>query len=375
MQVLIILFAVLALIGVIQQLYGAHLVERFCAASPATPKQRPSVSILKPLHGVEPLTELALESFFLLDYPDYQLVFGVQNENDPVLGVIARLRARYPERDTALMVNDTPHGSNRKVANLINMRPLAKHEILVIADADVHVPPYYLERVVAALETPETGLVTSLYTGLPGTAELPARLGAMQINQTFLPGFLMARQLGRQDCTGATMAIRKLLLTQLGGLEALSGHLADDQVLGRLVLKAGQKIKLANVIPATTIPEADFAALFRHELRWARTIRALVPLAYAGSILQIPLLWAALAMVCSGLELWSVFLFLGVWAVRVVAGWRTETSLRLPRTGEFWLFLLRDCFSAIIYIASFTGNRVNWRGQSMTADSGRSDPG
>lgn len=361
--------------GVAQQILCARLVEHFCAVGRAVPKEKSGVSILKPLCGVEPLTELALESFFLLDYPAYQLVFGVQNSDDPVLEIIAKLRRRYPERDTALMVNDSQHGRNRKISNLVNMKPLAKYDVLVIADADVHVPPYYLDSVVAALEEPETGLVTTLYTGLPGAPTLASRLGAAQINQNFLSGALLARKLGRQDCMGATMALHKSVLVKIGGFEALAEHLADDQVLGRRVLATGYKISLARVIPATTVPESGFSALFRHELRWARTIRALVPAAYAGSVLQISLLWATLTVVLSGAGIWSLIFFLGILGVRTVTTWRIETALHLPRTKNVWLFLLRDFFSTIIYIASFTGNRVDWRGQSMTVDSGRSAPG
>ena len=115
------------------------------------PAALPPVSLLKPLCGVEPLTELALESFFLIDYPVYQLVFGVQNAQDPVLDVVARLRARYPQRDVAVIVDPTLHGTNRKVSNLINLYPSASYETLVMSDADIHVPPYFLHRVVAAL--------------------------------------------------------------------------------------------------------------------------------------------------------------------------------------------------------------------------------
>ncbi|MGE4482862.1 bacteriohopanetetrol glucosamine biosynthesis glycosyltransferase HpnI [Acidocella sp.] len=375
MQILAILTALLALVGAVQQILGASLTEFFCSQTPRSPTIKPGITILKPLCGVESLSETALESFFLLDYPVYQLVFGVQSNSDPILKTLSRLRARYPECDTALMINDMAHGRNGKVSNLINMTPLAKHEVLVISDADVHVPPYYLDRIVAALEEPQTGLVTTLYTGLPGGAELPARLGSAQINQNFLPGALLARRLGRQDCMGATMAIRKSVLAEIGGFTALVNHLADDQVLGRLVRAAGYKISLARVVPATTVPETSLSALFGHELRWARTIRALVPMAYAASVLQITLLWALLTVLISGFSIWSLLLMLGIFAVRVVTAWRVEAALRLPRTGDVWLFLLRDFFSTIIYIASFTGNRVDWRGQSMMADSGRPGPG
>ena len=372
---LAIFFAVLALVGLLQQFLGVRLIELFCAAPPVALLARPAVTVMKPLCGTEPLIELALESFFQLDYPEYQIVFGVQNQTDPVLEVVAMLQARYPARDVALVVNATEHGSNRKVSNLINMLSEAKYETLVISDADTHVPSYFLDRVLAALQEQGVGLVTTLYTGLPATPAVAARLGANQINYTFLPGTLLARKLGRRDCLGVTMALRKSVLAQTGGFEAIANNLADDQVLGRRVLAAGYKLNLAQVIPATTVPEADLGALFRHELRWARTIRALAPAAYAGSVLQFSLLWAFLAVLFSGFVIWSLILFICVLGGRIMLSRRVEAALCLPHTSELWLYLLRDFFSTIIYTASFMGNRVEWRGMSMAADSGQLAPG
>ncbi len=363
--------AVCALVGVVQQILGTILVQRFVAAPVAAPVARPPVSILKPLCGVDPLTEQALESFFLLEYPAYQLVFGVQSETDPVLAVLAGLRARYPAQEVALVVDATQHGSNRKISNLINMQRAVRHEVLVISDADIHVPPYFLDRVIAALEAPGVGLVTSLYTALPGTPATATRLGANQINYSFLPGALLARELGRQDCLGVTMAMTAQVLADVCGLQKVANNLADDQVLGRLVLARGSKLTLAQLVPATTVPEADFRALFRHELRWARTIRALVPIPYAASVLQISLLWSGLAVLFSGGAIWAWLLLLGVLIARVLMARRIDTALRLPPSSGPWLFLLRDSLSTLIYIASFTGSRVDWRGQMMQADPGK----
>jgi ceramide glucosyltransferase len=371
MLVLAAVAAVCAIIGVAQQLLGTVLVERFITADVAPPRARPPVSVLKPLCGIDPLTEQALESFFLLDYPEYQLIFGVQSETDPVLPVLAVLRARYPARDVALVVDAKQHGTNRKVSNLINMQPLARHDLLVISDADIHVPPYFLDRVVAALEAPGVGLVTSLYTALPGTPAVASLLGANQINYSFLPGALLARRLGRQDCLGVTMALTKTVLADVGGLSAVANNLADDQVLGRLVIERGYKLTLAQLVPATTVPEADFEALFRHELRWARTIRALVPVPYAASVLQISLAWGALAVLFSGGAIWAWVLLVAVLTARVLAARRIDVALRLPPSSGPWLFLLRDSLSTLIYIASFTGSRVDWRGQMMQADPGK----
>lgn len=363
--------AVCALAGVAQQWLGTVLVQRFISAPVPAPARRVPVSVLKPLCGVDPLTEQALESFFLLDYPEYQLVFGVQNAADPVLAVLALLRARYPAQEVALVVDATQHGTNRKISNLINMQPAARHEVLVISDADIHVPPYFLDRVITALEEPGVGLVTSLYTALPGTPALATALGANQINYSFLPGALLARRLGRQDCLGVTMALTKTMLAEVGGLQAVANNLADDQVLGRLVVARGHKLTLAQLVPATTVPEADFRALFRHELRWARTIRALVPIPYAASILQISLLWAGFAIIFSGGSIWSWALLFGVLAARLLAARRIDAALRLPPSSTPWFFLLRDLFSTIIYVASFTGSKVDWRGQMMQADPGK----
>ncbi|GLR65742.1 glucosyltransferase [Acidocella aquatica] len=360
-----------ALIGVAQLLIGTELIRRFRAAPAPVPAAYPPVSILKPLCGVEPLTELALESFFLIEYPQFQLVFGVQNPADPVLQIVQILCARYPARDVAVVVDDTLHGSNRKVSNLINMYPEARYETLVMSDADIHVPPYFLNRVVAAMAEPGVGLVTTLYTGLPGTPHLATLMGANQINYTFLPGALLARKLGRQDCLGVTMALTKTVLAQVGGLAAVADNLADDQVLGRLVVARGYKLTLAQVIPATTVPEHDFAVLFRHELRWARTIRALVPLPYAASVLQISLFWALLALVFSGGAGWAWILFLAVLSIRYAAARAIDTALGLAKAGDAWLFLVRDFCSFVIYVASFTGDKVHWRGQIMQADAGK----
>jgi len=360
-----------ALVGVVQSMIGTLLVRRFNAAPAPVLHAYPPVSVLKPLCGVEPLTELALESFFLIEYPEYELIFGVQNPADPVLEILATLRARYPAREVSLIVDPALHGTNRKISNLINMIPAARYDTLVMSDADIHVPVYFLDRVVAAMAEPGVGLVTTLYTALPGTPHLATLMGANQINYTFLPGALLARELGRQDCLGVTMALTRAMLAEIGGLRAVANHLADDQVMGRLVIAKGYRLTLAQVIPATTVPEQDFKALFRHELRWARTIRALVPIPYAASVLQISLFWALLAVVFAQGAFLAWVLFLTVLMLRYASAREIDSQLKLAKSGDAWLFLVRDFCSAVIYAVSYAGDKVDWRGQMMRADAGK----
>jgi len=375
LDLLTLLTAILACAGLIQGVLGLRALRRFSLEPVVQPATRPPVTVLKPLFGDEPLLEIALTSFCIQTYPDYQIVFGVQDPADPALAVIGRLRALFPERDIGVVVDPTPHGANRKVANLINMLPAAKHDVLVIADADLHAPPSYLERIVAALQAPGAGLVTTLYTGFPGVPGLPARLGASQINHVFLPGVLLARAMGRQDCLGATMALTRDTLGRIGGLPALAPHLADDNMLGRLVRGQGLRIALARTVPATTVPEASLAALWRHELRWARTIRALVPVQFALSSLQYPLVWALASLALSRLDEGAVILFIGAWALRAALVRAIDRALGLARTLPVWLLPVREVLSFLVLLAGFAGNRVEWRGQMARADRARLVPG
>jgi ceramide glucosyltransferase len=365
--------AFLALLGLAQALVGWHLAAAFAAEPRPAPKQRTPVTVLKPLYGDEPLLEAALSSHCRQNAWPCQIVFGVQHPADAALAVVDRVRARFPEVDIAVVVDPAQHGPNRKIGNLINMLPAASHDLLVIADSDLHVGPDYLERIVGALEQPGCGLATTLYAGLPAAPGLTGTLGAMAITHYFLPGALLARRMGRQDCLGATMALRRETLDRIGGLPALVAHLADDHALGRRVRGLGLAISIAGTVPATTVPETRISALFRHELRWARTIRALEPAAFAGSFLQFPLVWAAMAILLSGGAIWAVSLFAAAWALRGAASRGIDRALTpllpgLAFRASFWLVPLRELMSVVVMIASYGGHSVDWRGHTLHAD-------
>jgi ceramide glucosyltransferase len=370
--------AAVTVIGLLQVLIAAGLVVRFARAERAVPYWRPPVTVLKPLHGGEPLLEEALATICQQDYPRWQVVFGVQDDNDPAVAVVHRLQARFPGCDIALVIDPTMHGRNRKVGNLMNMLPSARHDVLVLADSDVHVRADYLDRLVCALAKPGVGLVTTIYAGLPASDAAIARQGAAQITYGFLPGALMSRAIGRQDCLGATMCLRRGDLVRCGGLRGLVDHLADDNVLGRRITGLGLQIAMADTVPLTTVPEDCVAALFRHELRWARTIRALEPAAYAASVLQYPLAWAMLTVLLAGGALWSVGLFVMAWLLRGVAGVTVDRALAPHWDGEagasaafrcpVWLLPARDLLSVGVMVASYGGRHVHWRGHGLHAD-------
>ena len=367
--------AVLTVIGALQSLAGWIATVHFARRKPRlNVRPLPAITILKPLHGDEPLLAEALASLCEQDYPAaFQIVFGVSGAHDPAVPVVNALRARYPHRDIELVVDATRHGTNPKVGNLINMYPAARYDVLVVADSDVHARPDYLRHLAAALAAPGTGLVTTLYTGLPAFRAWPGLLGATQITQGFLPGALMARALGRRDCLGATMALSRQTLTRLGGLVKLKDHLADDNVLGRLVCAQGLEVSLAATVVATTVPERTIAALWRHEMRWARTIRTMEPAGFAASAIQYSLFWASMTVIASGGEAWTWLLFIAAWTARGLAVTGIDHALRgmlggLAFRSPVWLLPLRDLLSAAEWAVSHGGRRVDWRGQSLEAD-------
>ncbi len=361
--------------GLVQSSAGWLAVERFSRRKALVPDQYPPVTILKPLHGDEPLLEEALASFCAQDYPEFQIVFGLQDPADPALAVLARLHQRFPALDMAVVVDPTPHGTNRKVANLINMAPRIRHDVLVIADSDIHAAPGYLTQLVATLMAPGVGLATTLYAGLPFGRTLTAQLGAEQINHAFLPGALMARGLGRQDCLGATMALRRQTLDSVGGLHALANHLADDAVLGRLVKARGLTVALAGTVPATTVAEAHLPDLFAHELRWARTIHSLAAVGFIMSSVQYPLFWSALAVGLSGGAGWAWLAFGLAWLARGAAGYGIDRALGLTPSAGLWCLPLRDLMSIAVMLASYRTDQVAWRGQILSAKRPRLAPG
>jgi ceramide glucosyltransferase len=414
MTILAVVTAVVAGIGLAEALVVSRLVAAFARKPSPPPADRPPVTVLKPLHGDEPLLEEALTTLCRQDYPNWQIVFGVRDAADPAVTVVRRLRARFPKLDIALVVDATQHGRNHKVSNLINMMPVARHDVLVIADADVHTRPDYLDRLVATLHQPGVGLVTTLYAGLPAISclpvsspshefggtptpagwlrTLPARLGATHITHGFLPGAVLARALGRQDCLGATMALHRHDLERIGGFHALVDHLADDNVLGRRIAALGLGVALADTVSLTTVPETSLRALFRHELRWARTIRTLEPAGFAASAVQYPLAWALLTVLLTGGALWSIGLFFIAWVLRAVAGIGVDSALAPLWSDErgsgqrgsqdqgsddnaalafccpVWLLPLRDVLSVAVMLASYGGRQVDWRGHGLQAD-------
>jgi ceramide glucosyltransferase len=368
---------VAAALGCLYALVAAYAVRRFVAAASDSPAAVfPAVTILKPLHGAEPNLRDNLARFCVQDYPgEVQIVFGVSDRADPAIEVVADIVAAFPDRDLDLVVNSRRHGSNRKISNLINMAARARHEVLVISDSDIVVDADYLKNIVASLERPGVGLVTCLYRGVAargargasgasgasGARNVWAKLAAAAIDYHFLPSVLVGLLFGlAAPCFGSTIAIRKETLAAIGGLQAVADQLADDYALGAAVRRAGLGVAIPAYIVGHDCTQSSAPALFRHELRWARTIRSVDPLGYAGTAITHALPLALLGLLLGGMTPLAALVPV-TFACRAVLQLELDRAFHL-RKRFYWAGPLRDLVSFAIYVASFFGRGVEWRG-------------
>jgi ceramide glucosyltransferase len=328
----------------------------------------PPVTILKPLHGAEPDLYTNLASFCRQDYSaPVQVVFGLADPADPAAAVVRRLIADFPDRDLELVINARRHGANAKVSNLINMQPAARHETILIADSDIVVPPDYLTNVAANLGEPGVGLVTCLYRGV-GATGIWSRLAAVGIDYDFLPNVLVGLKLGlATPCFGSTIALTTTTLTKLGGLQSVVDQLADDYALGMAARRAGLHVAIAPFIVTHVCAEQSLRELLLHDIRSARTIRAVDPFGFAGLAITHAVPLALIGLLLGGLTP-AALVVAAALACRFALQAELHRRFELGNgwnisQGRFWLGPIRDVLSFVVFVASFCGRGVEWRGR------------
>ncbi|MCA9793575.1 MAG: glycosyltransferase [Candidatus Eremiobacteraeota bacterium] len=305
---------------------------------------RPGVSLLKPVRGWSQRTAANLATFEALTYDGpCQTVFTAARQGDPA---VAALGSR--------VVDGTPsQGHNRKIAGLVAGVARAQHDLLVVSDADIRVSSDYLERVCAAFQEEQVGLVTSLYRASPAST-LGAAFEALCIAD-FSASVLVARRTeGLAFALGATMAVRRQALEAIGGFQALEDYLADDFQLGYQVARAGWQVRLARTIVETDLGEVDLAGALSHQLRWMVTSRVSRPGGHAAFIVTQGLLWAMLLAASTG-HWWIVP---GWWVWR----WLTTAVVwrALGARCRWWLLPLKEFAYLVLWVASLVTDTVRW---------------
>jgi ceramide glucosyltransferase len=347
----------------------------------------PPVSILKPLKGVDPEIWESFRSHCEQDYPEFEIIFGVSDPDDPAIELVRRLQAQYPKRRIEMVECRKVLGANVKVSNLVQMLSAARHEILLVNDSDIRVPRDYLRRVVAPLadskgsghagegaRATQVGLVTCLYRGVAAKT-LGSRLEALGIATDFVPGVLSARVLegGIQFALGSTMVFRKADLEAIGGFEVLLDYLADDYELGRRIAATGKRVELSDVTVDTFLPAYSFRQFLDHQMRWWRTIRDARRGGYIGLLFTFGVPWAIATVLAARGVAWAWGLFAVTVAARLIVGLGTAVAVLGDRQPLANIFLLpvRDLIAPLLWAAGLVGNRIHWRGDVFTLKDGR----
>jgi ceramide glucosyltransferase len=347
-------------------LYALRCVARFRRRPRAAGTFTPPVSVLKPLCGAHPGLYESLRSFCDQDYPELQIVFGVRDAADPAVETVHRLMDEFRAVNIKLVVNDRDVSVNPKVANLANLYESAEHDVLVIADADIRVGRDYLRHVVAPLQRSDVDLVTCLYRA-GGDGRGWAALAHLFIDDWFFPSALVSATGGGalRHAFGATLVLRRRVLDRVGGFESVGDYLADDYMLGERVAARGGVVTLSPYVVETRVVADSLAALFFHELRWSRTMRAVRPVGYFFAASTYGFVWAAAALVVTtfpGPAVGATLAHLFVRAAVHLAAQRTLRGDGGPRARAWMIAFLpaRDLLSFVLWAAAFTGRTVWW---------------
>jgi len=321
----------------------------------------PPVSNLKPVRGLDPEAYENFASYCRQDYPDYELIFCVGDENDASVPVLQKLMRDFPERQIRILYGSGRNAINDKVAKLVRLVREARNEVLVINDSDVRVEPNYLRTVVAPLRNPKVGGVTCLYVSIHDKS-FAQHLHSIGMISDFYPGILVARQLdGIKFALGQTIVTTRAHIAAFGGYESLENRPADDLLAGRLIAGQGFEVELLPYA-VQTVPDYDsLKDLFIKRLRWMTVMRHMRPLGHLGLAFTQGLPWCLAVAITHpaaiGFSYLGAYLFFRVLIACLIGVWGLKQGLwkQMP------LIIVWDATAFVIWLLTFGRNSIRWR--------------
>jgi len=361
------LYLILTLIAVVRHLRRAGAAEAMAKATPAA--SLPSVTIFKPLHGWEDQLAANLESFFHQDYPDYEVILGVRDANNPAARIAQEVRQRHPDIPSRLVVSGPPEWPNAKVFSLDKMLAASSRSFCIISDSDVRVAPDFLRNTIPSLLDPKVGLVTCMYRGVPAS-DFWSRLEALGLSIEMSSGVLVADMMeGMRFALGPAMAVRRNTIEAIGGIASVADYYSDDFELGNRVWAAGYKVVLSHHIVENVLTPRSPMRTLGDQLRWMKSTRYSRPAGHAGTGLTYALPYGVLGLIAGGaIGRWDLGIGLFVLAClnRIIqslaVGWRVARDPLAVRTC--WLYPLRDLFGFVGWLLSYMNRNFYWRGET-----------
>lgn len=335
----------------------------------------PPVTLLKPLCGLEPNLEANLKSFFIQDYPKYEIIFGTRDSDDPALPIVELMQTRYPGVPVKVVYSGDPDCANAKVCSLESMYAEASYDYLVMSDSDVLVNSSYIREVIRPLLDSNVGMVHCIYRGFP-TGGFWSRLEALGMSVEMTSGVIVAEMLsGMTFALGPTMALRREVLESVGGMRMLADYCADDYVLGNEIHRSGREVVLSSHVIDHVVMNRSLRSSLQHQIRWMKSTRFSRFSGHVGSVLTFAMPWGILGAVTAFFaDMQGLAIALITWAIlnrvlmAAIAGWgvvKDPRSLKLA-----WLYPVRDLLGFFVWCGSFAGNTIVWRGERYRLQSG-----
>lgn len=322
----------------------------------------PPISVLKPLKGRDEGLARNLESFFELDYPEFELLFSVADPSDPARGVVEALQLKYPEVNARLVVGEV-YALNPKVANLILSYSKAQHDLMVISDSNVRVGPDYLTHMAGKMSE-GVGVLTSLVAGV-NSETFGGALEATQLNTFFARGLCLAFQFGQPCVIGKSMMFRRSVADRFGGLRALGQYVAEDYVIGEKIQKLGLRADLVVEPVDQHIGEYSFSSYWQRQLRWGRIRKLHAPFAFCLE----PMSSAFAGALAGAAACYSMFslpfvpIFLLSLVVNGFQDFLVSSHITSGKGRNFVLpWLARELLFFPMWVAVASSNTVQWRG-------------
>ncbi|HEY6928097.1 MAG TPA: glycosyltransferase [Thermoanaerobaculia bacterium] len=344
----------------------ALAVHRRRARGERLPGFSPAVSILKPLSGLDEGLEENLESFYRLDYLDYEIIFSFARREDPAFAVARRVADRHPEISTLFVVDAREPGGNAKVNRLAAAFRRARHRLLLLSDGNVRVRPDFLGRAVSWFAQPRVGLVSHLFRAV-GARSLGSRLESLHLNGALQAGTATLAGVFRSPCVvGKSILVSRDALDSIGGFAALRDYLAEDYLIGQFVERAGFRVVLSSDEIETTEFSKTLRSVWSRQRRWAILRRRLGGVSYGGELLASPLPWAVGAILAGGGATGVTAAALTLYVTRLLAEAISAADCRRPlRVAEALLLPIRDAGVAALFWGGLLGRRTSWRGRSL----------
>jgi ceramide glucosyltransferase len=361
------IYLVMTLVATSRHLRRARSAQAAVNTTPTA--SLPPVTIFKPLHGMEAQLAANLESFFQQDYPDYEVIFGARDADNPAIKIAEEIRSRYPHVPSRVITSGPPVWPNAKVFSLDKMIAASSRSYFIISDSDVRVAPDFLRNTIPPLLDPKVGLVTCMYRGIPAS-DFWSRLEALGLSVEMSSGVMVADMMeGMRFALGPAMAVRRDAIDAIGGIGAVADYYSDDFELGNRIWAKNYKVILSHHIVRNVLTSRSLLRTLGDQLRWMKSTRYSRPVGHAGTGLTYAMPFGVLGLIAAGaLGHWTLGIGFFVLACvnrmiqSAVVGWSVARDPRAVRLC--WLYPLRDFFGFVAWAISYTSRDFYWRGET-----------